>query len=94
MEITDATEAHVSNYADEFAELIHATGPVTYDYQFLRRALFDDIVKASWATPGTLFAYDETISPSMAMSCSAWWFASGVPSSCNAGRRCRHFGSR
>ena len=60
MEITEATEAHVPLHADEFAALIHATGPVTYDYQFLRRELFDQLVKRSWATPGTLFAYDET----------------------------------
>jgi len=60
MKILEATEAHVAPHADEFAELIHATGPVTYDYQFARRELFDKLVKASWATPGTLFAYDET----------------------------------
>lgn len=60
MEIIQATESLVSKYADEFAGLIHATGPVTYDYQFVRRELFDQIVKLSWGTPGTLFAYDET----------------------------------
>ena len=32
MEIIRATGSHVSKYADEFAGLIHATGPVTYDY--------------------------------------------------------------
>ncbi len=60
MELVEATEAHVPRYADEFAALVHATGPVTYDYQFLRRELFDEIVKRSWAMAGTLFAYDET----------------------------------
>ena len=60
MHIVEATEAHVAPHANEFAELIHATGPVTYDYQFLRRELFDALIKTSWATPGTLFAYDET----------------------------------
>ena len=49
MELVEATEAHVPRYADEFAALVHATGPVTYDYQFLRRELFDEIVKRSWA---------------------------------------------
>ena len=39
---------------------MHATGPVTYDYQFDGRELFDQIVNASWRTPGTLFAYDGT----------------------------------
>ena len=60
MEIVEATEGHVPRYADEFAALVHATGPVTYDYQFLRRELFDSVVKLSWAMAGTLFAYDET----------------------------------
>ena len=60
MEIVEATEHHVDQYADEFTELIHATGPVTYDYQFLRHELYGKIVKASWAVPGTLFGYDET----------------------------------
>lgn len=39
MQVTQATEDHVSKHADAFAELIHATGPVTYDYQFVRREL-------------------------------------------------------
>ena len=60
MQIVEATESHLSKYADEFASLIHATGPVTYDYQFVRRELFDEIVKTSWRTPGSLFSYDET----------------------------------
>ena len=60
MQIVDATAAHVAQHANDFAALIHATGPVTYDYQFLRRRLFGSLVKSSWATPGTLFAYDET----------------------------------
>ena len=60
MEIVQATEAHTTRYADEFADLMHATGPVTYDYQFDGRELFDQIVNASWRTPGTLFAYDGT----------------------------------
>ena len=58
--LVQATEAHTTRYADEFADLMHATGPVTYDYQFDGRELFDQIVNASWRTPGTLFAYDGT----------------------------------
>jgi len=60
MEIIQATEKHTARYADEFADLMHATGPVTYDYQFDGRELFDQIVSASWRTAGTLFAYDGT----------------------------------
>ncbi|HJP36883.1 MAG TPA: GNAT family N-acetyltransferase [Gammaproteobacteria bacterium] len=61
MEIVQATAAHAARHAGEFADLMHATGPVTYDYQFDGRDLFDQIVDASWRTPGTLFAYDGTM---------------------------------
>ena len=60
MEIVKATEAHVPAYADQIADLFHATGPASYDYQFATRELFDKLVNASWSAPGTLFAYDET----------------------------------
>ncbi len=60
MEIIQATEAHTERYADEFADLLYATGPVTYEYQFDGRDLCDEIVKASWRVPGTLFGYDGT----------------------------------
>lgn len=60
MEIVQATEEHTVRYAKEFADLMYATGPVTYAYQFNGRELFDRIVDASWRTAGTLFAYDGT----------------------------------
>lgn len=60
MQIIQASKAHTARYADEFAELMHATGAVTYDYQFGRRELFNQIVHTSWRTPGTLFAFDAT----------------------------------
>jgi ribosomal protein S18 acetylase RimI-like enzyme len=60
MEIVNATEAHLAPYADQIADLFHATGPASYDYQFGARDLFDKLINASWASPATLFAYDET----------------------------------
>ena len=60
MEIIQATEAHSENWADEVADLVWASGPTTYDYQFGGREYYDEIVKASWGTPGTLFSYDCT----------------------------------
>lgn len=60
MEIVQAAEGHIARFANEFADLMHATGPVTYDYQFDGRKLFDQIVDASWRTQGTLFGYDRT----------------------------------
>lgn len=60
MEIVQASKAHIMQYADTFADLMHATGPMTYDYQFDGRELFDQMVNLSWRTRGTLFAYDGT----------------------------------
>ena len=60
MEIIQATEAHSENWADEVADLVWASGPTTYDYQFGGREYYDEIVKASWRIPGTLFSYDCT----------------------------------
>lgn len=40
-------------------ELVRATGPISYGYQFgERRAFFDAFVRGSWHTTGTLFAHD------------------------------------
>lgn len=58
MEILAATEAHVERYAGQIADLMHSTGPVTYDYQFDGRKLFDLVIEASWPTRGTLFGFD------------------------------------
>ena len=60
MEIVKADQTHVPAYADQIADLFHATGPVSYDYQFGGRDLFDKLVNASWSAPETLFACDET----------------------------------
>ncbi len=41
------------------ADLVHATGPISYDYQFGKdRRLLDTLISASWTTPETLFAAD------------------------------------
>jgi ribosomal protein S18 acetylase RimI-like enzyme len=60
MEIVQASKAHILQYADAFADLMHATGPTTYNYQFDGREFFDQMVNLSWRTRGTLFAYDAT----------------------------------
>ena len=44
----------------EVADLIYATGPSSYGYQFDGRKLFDALVHRSWILPGSLFAADAT----------------------------------
>ncbi|MEM9745052.1 MAG: GNAT family N-acetyltransferase [Actinomycetota bacterium] len=58
MEITAATEVDARNHIDQIPDLIHATGPASYGYQFGSRAVFDPLVRASWMVPHTLFAHD------------------------------------
>ena len=58
--IVAADAALAEQYADEIAELVHATGPVSYDYHFPERSVFDALVRRSWLTDGTLFAADAT----------------------------------
>ena len=60
MQIVQANDEHVSVFAKEYADLMHSTGAVTYDYQFGSRELFELIVNSLWQTPGTLFGFDVT----------------------------------
>jgi ribosomal protein S18 acetylase RimI-like enzyme len=58
MKIQSVTEDLQSTLANEVPELMWATGPVSYDYHFADRALFDAVVLGSWHMVGTLFAAD------------------------------------
>lgn len=50
---------HAKRFAGRIADFVHATGPVSYDYQFgPDRRLLDLVVAASWNTAGTLYAAD------------------------------------
>ena len=60
MEIILATEEVRDGYANEIPELVWATGPISYEYHFADRDLFDAIVLSSWLADGTLFAADAT----------------------------------
>lgn len=60
VEIVQASADLAAQHAAEIGELVHATGPVSYDYHFPQRAVFDNLVKRSWQADGTLFAADAT----------------------------------
>ena len=45
-----------TQFAAEIPQLVHATGPVSYDYHFPKRALFDRVVELSWHKDDSLFA--------------------------------------
>ncbi|MEM7691137.1 MAG: GNAT family N-acetyltransferase [Pseudomonadota bacterium] len=60
MEIIPASGAYRDSCEDDIPELVWATGPVSYEYHFADRDLFDAIVLGSWQRDGTLFAADTT----------------------------------
>ncbi len=60
MEIVKVSEPLVAKHASEIPDLAYATGPVSYDYHFGSRSLFDKAVLNSWHTKGTLFGWDAT----------------------------------
>jgi ribosomal protein S18 acetylase RimI-like enzyme len=58
MELIKVDLSQAQQYAQEIPELMYATGPVSYDYHFRSRTLFDGLVRRSWLTDGTLFGAD------------------------------------
>jgi GNAT superfamily N-acetyltransferase len=58
--IVQADASMATRYEADIGELVHATGPVSYDYHFPKRTIFDDLVLQSWHADGTLFAADAT----------------------------------
>jgi ribosomal protein S18 acetylase RimI-like enzyme len=60
MEIVPASTALRQQYAADVPELVWATGPISYEYHFADRALFNNVVSASWLADGTLFAAETT----------------------------------
>ena len=61
MALIAATGDAVSAYAHEIPELVWSTGPVSYEYHFADRVIFDAVVLGSWSSAGTLFAADATM---------------------------------
>ena len=60
MQFVQADEQLARQFAADIPQLVHATGPVSYDYHFPKREIFDALVTHSWQTPGTLFAAEAT----------------------------------
>lgn len=60
MEIISASKDIREQFLEDIPQLVWDTGPVSYQYHFGDRELFDAIIKASWLADGTLFAADTT----------------------------------
>ncbi|MEH6557371.1 MAG: hypothetical protein V7459_05735 [Oceanicoccus sp.] len=59
MQLVNTTKELRETFANDIPELVWATGPVSYDYHFADRKLFDAIVLGSWHQQGTLFAAEK-----------------------------------
>ncbi|MEM7271811.1 MAG: GNAT family N-acetyltransferase [Actinomycetota bacterium] len=60
MDITETSEELAATFADQVPDLVFATGPASYTYQFGSRGVLDPLIRASWLVPGTLFSHDAT----------------------------------
>lgn len=52
--------AEAEKFAADIPELVWATGPISYEYHFDSRDLFNQIVSGSWLLDGSLFAAEAT----------------------------------
>jgi ribosomal protein S18 acetylase RimI-like enzyme len=60
MQLVDTTKELQEAFASDIPELVWATGPVSYDYHFADRKLFNAVVLGSWRQEETLFAAKKT----------------------------------
>ncbi len=62
MTLTPANESHAKKFASLIPNLIHMTGPSSYDFQFGQdRMLFDAFIEAAWLEPHTIFSHTEAM---------------------------------
>ncbi len=60
MEIVNADASLAEKYRSQIPDLVHMTGPPSYDYQFgTDRTLFDPFIEAAWLAPRTIFSHTE-----------------------------------
>ena len=55
VQLAPVSERQAARFAPLIAELVRATGPVSYDYQFGTGGLLERLVAASWPVDDTLF---------------------------------------
>ncbi len=58
MELLAVTADTAAQFAPDIPELMWSTGPVSYEYHFGTRELFDAVVLGSWRHSGSLFGFD------------------------------------
>ena len=52
MQLAASNKSTLTKYVAEIPDLVWVTGPVSYDYHFADRELFDGLILASWQLKG------------------------------------------
>ena len=58
MEFLTLTDDTAEQFSRDIPELMWSTGPISYEYHFGTRGLFDAVVSGSWRHRGSLFSSD------------------------------------
>ena len=58
--IVEAAPEVRDQLTSQIPELVHATGPASYNYHFPKRSVFDRLVTMSWLADGSVFAAEAT----------------------------------
>ena len=61
IEIVRAEGACAAEAAPHIPDLVHATGPRSYDYIFGGRQLYEPFITAAWAAPGNFFSHEQSV---------------------------------
>jgi len=58
LELLAVTADTAAQFAPDIPELMWSTGPVSHEYHFATRELFDAVILGSWRHNGSLFGFD------------------------------------
>ena len=58
LELLTVTDDTVEQFSADIPKLMWSTGPVSYEYHFGSRGLFDAVALGSWRHRGSLFGFD------------------------------------
>lgn len=61
IEIVKASGKHAVEAASYIPDLVRATGPLSYDYIFGGRQLYDPFIAAAWEAPGNFFSHEQAV---------------------------------
>jgi len=58
LELLAVTADTAAQFASDIPKLMWSTGPVSHEYHFATRELFDAVILGSWRHNGSLFGFD------------------------------------